>query len=152
MKSVSSYVSGVLSFGVLCWFISKVGVYHSHCVTRSIEYEQAKRFLKSPTCTDPVLKADLGDFNLCDRSVRILYTHPWIQAIYDTAEDLRWCGHDSCSKYLPKIILIVIIIVVAILLFSGFQIRQDRRFATREFYQLPVKLPLKGPSVHVHED
>ncbi len=148
MKSISSYVSGILSFGLLCWIVSKVGVYHSHYVSRSIEYDQAKKYLKSDTCTDPILKADLGDFNLCDRSIRILYTHPWVHAIYDTAEDLRYCGHDACSKYLPKIIVIVLIIATAILLVAGCQIRQDHRVATRDYFSLP----LKGPSIHVHDD
>lgn len=144
----SSYISGILSFGMMFWVIAKVGVYHKHYVTRSIEYARAEIFLSSSTCVDPVLKSGLGDFNLCDNSTRVLYTQPWVQSIYDTAEDLRYCGHDACSKHLPKIIIVVLIVATAVLMISGSKITDDRRKATYEYFSLPMK----APDIHVHED
>jgi hypothetical protein len=148
MKSISSYISGMISFGLLCWILSKAGVYRTHYVTRAMEYERAMYFLKQPTCMDPQIKAELGDFNLCDRSIRIKYTHPWVNAVFDTAEDLRYCGHDVCSKYLPKVIIAVLIIATAVLMTVGCQMKQDRQTANREYFTLP----LQGPTIHVHED
>jgi hypothetical protein len=148
MRPVASYISGFASFALLCWSVSQIGVYNSYYVSRSIQFKQAKTFIQSETCTNPHLKSQLGEFNLCDKSSKILYTQPWLGAVFDTAEDLRVCGHGSCSKNLPKIIISVLIFAVVVLLASGVQIRKSNaRMAMNHF-----TLPIGGPTIRQHID
>lgn len=77
--------------------VSYIGHFHNYWSKRSKEYERATVFIKTETCTNPRVRATLGDFNLCDKSEEILTKTPLVAALYDVAEDLNICGHNRCS-------------------------------------------------------
>ena len=92
-----SWILTSISALILFSSISYIGHFHNYWSKRSKEYERATVFIKTETCTNPRVRATLGDFNLCDKSEEILTKTPLVAALYDVAEDLNICGHNRCS-------------------------------------------------------
>jgi hypothetical protein len=92
-----SHIITTISSLVLFSSISYIGRFHTYWTDRTKEYNRASVFQASETCTNPRVRASLGEFNLCDKSERILSKEPFVSALYDVAEDLNICGHNRCT-------------------------------------------------------
>ena len=88
---------GIASMFVLSFFVSQFGHFHNYWVGRSKEWNQANIFFSSENCKNPVMRSQLGSFNLCDSSEIILSQYPLMTAIHDVAQDLNICGRERCS-------------------------------------------------------
>lgn len=128
-----SYISGTLSFFFLVWSVSKIGLYHSKFVNRSIKYEEARFLLQSDACTDPRRRAVLSE--LCMNSQKITYTKPWLGALFDTADELSI----PYTQNLPKIIICTLIVAVVVLMASGIQIKRNNEKSDADYWRLPIK-------------
>lgn len=141
MYSVVTLFTGV---SVVCFIISQIGNLHAHYRSRLRSYEKAQTYLKSDLCTNPRVKARLGEFNLCDQSEEIMDKPPLFTAIVDTAEDIHICGNGYCSvlghnitNSLPQIILAFGIIAILMIWASGIQIRRNREENKKRYWSLP---------------
>tara|TARA_B110000091_G_scaffold74390_1_gene81939 strand:- start:102 stop:404 length:303 start_codon:yes stop_codon:yes gene_type:complete len=47
-------------------------------------------------CVDPITKADLGTFNLCEKATLIASENPGSAAFYQILNDFHPCGHSRC--------------------------------------------------------
>lgn len=128
-----SYISGSLSLFFIIWTVSKVGVYHRFYVERSVKYEEAKYLVLSDACTEPRRRAVLSE--LCLSKQKILYTKPWLAAVYDTADHLSI----PYTEQLPKLIISCLILAVVVLLASGIQIRRNKENREANYWRLPIK-------------
>ena len=131
-KEMWSYVSGSMSLFFIIWTVSKAGVYHKFYVDRTIRFEEAKFLTQSDACTDPTRRAVLSD--LCMEKQKILYTKPWLGAVFDTADALSI----PYSQNLPKIVISLLILAIVILLASGIQIRKNREHSAANYWRLPI--------------
>lgn len=92
-----SHIITTISSLILFSSISYIGRFHTYWTNRTKDYNRASVFIKSETCTNPRVRASLGEFNLCDKSESILSKEPFVAALYDVAEDLNVCGHNRCT-------------------------------------------------------
>ena len=92
-----SHLITTISSLILFSSISYIGRFHTYWTNRTKDYNRASVFIKSETCTNPRVRASLGEFNLCDKSESILSKEPFVAALYDVAEDLNVCGHNRCT-------------------------------------------------------
>ena len=123
-----------MSLFFIIWTVSKVGVYHKYYVERTIRFEEARFLIQSDACTDPVRRAVLSD--LCMEKQKVLYTKPWLGAVFDTADALSI----PYSQNLPKIVISLLIVAVVILLASGIQIRRNKEHNEADHWRLPLKI------------
>ena len=92
-----SHIITTISSLILFSSISYIGHFHTYWTKRTKDYDRATVFIRYETCTNPRVRASLGEFNLCDKSETILSKEPFIAALYDVAEDLNVCGHKRCT-------------------------------------------------------
>ena len=92
-----SHIITTISSLILFSSISYIGHFHTYWAKRTKDYDRATVFIRSETCTNPRVRASLGEFNLCDKSETILSKEPFVAALYDVAEDLNVCGHNRCT-------------------------------------------------------
>ena len=142
-----SYITLFISFSVCMYIITQFGSFHNYWNKRVIEHRKANRFLKTETCTNPRVKADLGDFNLCTRSEEILAQSPFFKALYDVAEDNSLCGRGKCYMFytdvtsnIHKIIITLGILSILVCFLSGLQIKKNRHEDAINYYRLPLKI------------
>lgn len=142
-----SYVTLFLSFSICMYIITQFGSFHNYWNKRMIEHKKANRFLKTETCTNPRVKADLGDFNLCTKSEEIISQSPFFKALYDVAEDNSLCGRGKCYMFytdvtsnIHKIIITLGILSILVCFLSGLQIKKDRHENAMNYYRLPLKV------------
>ena len=129
------------------YIITQFGSFHNYWNRRRIEHRKANRFLNTETCTNPRVKADLGDFNLCTKSEEILAQSPFFKALYDVAEDNSICGRGKCYMFytdvtsnIHKIIITLGILSILVCFLSGLQIKKHRYEAASNYYRLPLKV------------
>ena len=96
---MKSWIISSISSIILFTTISYIGHFYSYWTTHSKEYARAQVFIKTETCTNPRVRSQLGDFNLCDRSETILSQPPIVAALFDVARDLSICGNNRCSVF-----------------------------------------------------
>jgi hypothetical protein len=139
-----SLITWILSISSICFMISQLGNFHNHYRSRQRTYERAQSYLKTELCTNPRVKASLGEYNLCDRSEQIMDKPPLFTAIVDTAEDINLCGNGYCellghniTNSLPQIIITLGIIAVILLWASGVQLRRNNARRAMEHWSLP---------------
>lgn len=139
-----SLITWFLSMSFIAFTISQLGNFHSHYHARLRTYERAQAYLKTELCTNPRVKASLGEYNLCDQSEQIMDKPPLFTAIVDTAEDIHICGNGYCevlghniTNSLPQIIITLGIIAIILLWASGVQLRRNRDRYAENYWQLP---------------
>jgi len=139
-----SIVTLFTALSVVCFIISQIGNFHAHYRSRLRSYDRAQTYLKTELCTNPRVKASLGEFNMCDQSEEIMDKPPLFTAIVDTAEDIHICGNGYCSvlghnitNSLPQIILAFGIIAILLVWASGVQIRRNREENKKKYWSLP---------------
>ena len=144
---MKSWILTSISSLVLFSTISYVGRFHTYWTDRSKAYERASVFIKTETCTNPRVRADLGEFNLCDRSELILSKEPFVAALYDVAEDLNICGHNRCTilyvdvtKNLYKWVLGILLIALVGVWVGIIDMKQMWDKKIMDHYTLPVKV------------
>lgn len=96
---MKAWIISSISSIILFTTISYIGHFYSYWTMHSREYARAQVFIKTETCTNPRVRSQLGDFNLCDRSETILSQPPIVAALFDVARDLSICGHNRCSVF-----------------------------------------------------
>lgn len=141
-----SSITALISISFICFTISQIGNFYDHYTHRARAYDRAQTYLKTELCTNPRVKASLGEYNLCDKSEKVMDKTPLMAAIFDTAEDIHICGNGYCSllghnitNALPQIIIAMGIISVILLWASGIQLRKNSITASQEYWSLPVK-------------
>ena len=146
LKKMKSWILTSLSSLVVFSIISEFGHFHTYWTDRSKDYNRATVFIKSETCTNPRVRATLGDFNLCDKAEGILSKKPFVAALYDVAEDLNICGHNRCTilyidvtKNLYKWIIGIFILAIVGVWVGLVDIKQMWDKKVRDHYTLPVK-------------
>lgn len=141
-----SSLTAFISISFICFIISQIGNFYDHYRHRERAYDRAQTYLKTEICTNPRVKASLGEYNLCDKSEKVMDKTPLMAAIFDTAEDIHICGNGYCSllghnitNALPQIIISMGIIAVIVLWASGIQLRKNSITAGQKYWSLPVK-------------
>ena len=143
---MKSWIVTSISSLILFSSISYVGHFHTYWSDRDREYNRASIFKNSEACTNPRVRAHLGDFNLCDKSEMIMTKTPFIAALYDVAEDLNICGHNRCSilyvdvtKNLYKWIIGVVMFAFVGLWVGIIDLKQMWERSVEDYYRLPTK-------------
>ena len=141
-----SYITAFLSISFICYTLSQIGNFYDHYLQRARAYERAQTYLKTELCTNPRVKASLGEYNLCDQSERVMDKTPLMSAIFDTAEDIHICGNGYCSllghnitNSLPQIIITFGIFALLLLWASGIQLRRNNQKRAHDYWSLPIK-------------
>jgi len=141
-----SYITGFLSISFICYTLSQIGNFYDHYRQRSRAYDRAQTYLKTELCTNPRVKASLGEYNLCDQSERVMDKTPLMAAIFDSAEDIHICGNGYCSllghnitNSLPQVIITMGIFALILLWASGIQWRRNREKTSQDYWSLPIK-------------
>ena len=137
---------GFVSLFITAFGVSQVGNLHRYWVERSKEWSRARAYLSSENCVNPLMRAKLGAFNLCEKSEDILSRYPSMSAIPDVAVDLNVCGHDRCAILYVAVTTNLHKSVVTLLVFSAVgawifaKACADRKYAARvNKYTLPTK-------------
>ena len=113
-----SMLMGFVSLFITAFGVSQVGNLHRYWVERSKEWSRARAYLSSENCVNPLMRAKLGAFNLCEKSEDILSRYPSMSAIHDVAVDLNVCGHDRCAILYVDVTTTLHKLVVPLLVFS----------------------------------
>lgn len=142
----SWFVTSISSL-VLFSTISYIGHFHTYWTERTKAYQRASVFIKTETCTNPRVRASLGEFNLCDQSENILSKEPFVAALYDVAEDLNICGHNRCTilyvdvtKNLYKWVFGILIIAIIGVWAGMIDLKQMWDKKILDHYTLPIKV------------
>ena len=141
-----SHIITTISSLILFSSISYIGHFHTYWTKRTKDYDRATVFIRSETCTNPRVRASLGEFNLCDKSETILSKEPFVAALYDVAEDLNVCGHNRCTvlyvdvtKNLYKWVVGVILLAFIGVWVGLIDLKQMWEQRVMDHYTLPVK-------------
>lgn len=128
----------------IAFSVSQLGTLRLNYMQRRREYKRAQNYLNQETCTNPRVKAELGEFNLCHQSEKIMDNPPFIAAIVDTAEGLHLCGNGYCellghniTSSLPQIIFTLGIMTLLLLWISGKNFRHNQNEAAETYWSLP---------------
>ncbi len=120
--------------------------FHTNWTRRSREYERAKTYLQTETCTNPRVRAKLGTYHRCDESERTMDDTPVLSAFKDSMENLHVCGNGYCemlgmniTNSLPQVMLTLAIFGILVVWASGISFRRRRDREAEEYYSLPVK-------------
>lgn len=110
----------VTSACLVAFCVKKIGDFHGYYTDRRIKWQQAVVFLQSDNCVNPITRASLGSFNLCDDSERIVAKPPAMAAVYDLAADLYFQEAASLvfldiSANLHKILIVVVVMIFCVL-------------------------------------
>ena len=112
------YVVGTLL--VICALL-QIRNYNSYLVDHRRKHNEAMTYLNSDVCSDPITKADLGTFNLCERASHIVSENPTSAAFYDILNDWYPCGHGRCDGIgdwlVANLHWFILSIVVVVMLF-----------------------------------
>ncbi len=142
-----SWLLTSISSLILFSTISYIGHFHNYWRKHSKAYERASVFIKTETCTNPRVRATLGEFNLCDESESILSKEPFVSALYEVAEDLNICGHNRCTilymdvtKNLYKWIIGIFILALVGVWVGVIDMKQMWDKKVMEHYSLPTKM------------
>jgi len=137
---------GFCSLFMVAFGVSHLGNLHGYWVTRAKEFERARAYLSSENCVNPLMRATLGTFNLCEKSEDILSRYPSMSALHDVATDLNICGHDRCAILYMDVTANLHKIVLTLLIFSVLgswifvKACADRKHAAAvDRYALPTK-------------
>jgi hypothetical protein len=84
------------SFLILC-FILQCRNYNHYRVKHQKKFNEAVTYLNSDVCIDPITRADLGTFNLCEKATLIASENPSSAAFYQILNDWHPCGHSRCE-------------------------------------------------------
>lgn len=84
------------TYGIAYMYRLYVGPYKFAYKRRLIEYEKALVDLSTPTCADPVLRAQLEGYNNCERSRLITEDSVRGLAFHDVLTELKWCNQGGC--------------------------------------------------------
>tara|TARA_B100000795_G_scaffold242693_1_gene206113 strand:+ start:587 stop:1027 length:441 start_codon:yes stop_codon:yes gene_type:complete len=135
---------GIVSMFTLAFMISQLGQFHGYWVARHKEYRQAFTFHNSDNCNNPMLKSQLGSFNLCDTAEQILSQYPLFSAIHDVAQDMHLCGHNRCGIFylditanLHKVVIGCGLLAILGLYVSRRLMQDNQRHSELERYRLP---------------
>jgi len=143
---MKSWIISSISSIILFTTISYIGHFYTYWTVHSKEYARASVFIKTETCTNPRVRSQLGDFNLCDKSETILSQPPMVAALFDVARDLSICGNNRCSIFYIDItknlfkFIVGAVVLAALGVMSGLldlkQLWEDR---VMNHYTLPTK-------------
>lgn len=117
--------------------------FNKYRVERIRKHREAQTYLDSDVCADPITRASLGTFNLCESAEHIVNERPTESAFYDILNDWYPCGNGRCDgagdwlyKNLPW--FAVIFLVAGTMFYHKWVDHQRNLLWTR--MQLPVAL------------
>ena len=116
--------------------LASVGHFHTYYAKREKEYNRAMIFIKSETCTNPRVRSQLGDFNLCDISETILAKTPMQAAFYDLAEEWQI----AYSKNLWKWVFGAIAVSFVGVWIGIIDFKDAWNMSVQNHYTLPIKM------------
>jgi|TARA_B110000908_G_scaffold171758_1_gene235747 hypothetical protein len=85
-------------FVILC-FILQIRNFNLYNIKHQRKYNEAMTYLSSDVCIDPITRADLGKFNLCEKATIIVSENPRTAAFYQILEDFHPCGNSRCLGF-----------------------------------------------------
>lgn len=91
---IRRWIGGFLSVGL---FLLQIRSFNRYRVERRRQHDEARVYLESDVCADPITRAQLGNFNLCERAEHIVDESPTTAALYDILNDWYPCGHGRCD-------------------------------------------------------
>ena len=74
-------------------FLLQFRNFNTYLVKYRRKNAEALTYLNSDVCTDPITKAQLGQFNLCVKAEHIVNEQPSSAAFYEILNDWYPCGH-----------------------------------------------------------
>lgn len=78
-------------------FLLQFRNFNTYLVKYRRKNAEALTYLNSDVCTDPITKAQLGQFNLCVKAEHIVNEQPSSAAFYEILNDWYPCGHGRCE-------------------------------------------------------
>ena len=147
---MKSWIISSISSIILFTTISYIGHFYTYWTEHSKEYTRASVFIKTETCTNPRVRSQLGDFNLCDRSETILSQPPIVAALFDVARDLSICGNNRCSvfyiditKNLFKVLVGAVVLAILGVWAGVLDLKHLWEERVINHYTLPIKRKIK---------
>ena len=95
-RHLQTYLLLMVGASIFGTFVIYTGNFYTYYLKRSKEWQKAKTYIESNTCSDPFLYSKLADWNLCDKSEETVSRLPFMAALYDIGDDLHICGNNRC--------------------------------------------------------
>jgi hypothetical protein len=86
----------LVTLAVIC-FLLQIRNFQRYLVEHRRKHDAAVTYLHSDVCSDPITRAQLGTFNLCEKAEHIVNEQPSQAAFYDILNDWYPCGHGRCE-------------------------------------------------------
>ena len=86
----------LVTLAVIC-FLLQIRNFQRYLVEHRRKHDAAVTYLNSDVCSDPITRAQLGTFNLCEKAEHIVNEQPSQAAFYDILNDWYPCGHGRCE-------------------------------------------------------
>jgi hypothetical protein len=117
--------------------------YNRYLVDHRRKHDEAGTYLNSDVCSDPITKAQLGTFNLCEKASHIVAENPRSAAFYDILNDWYPCGHGRCDGVIDWLManihwFIMLILVIGMMIYFKWVEHQRDVLYTR--MRLPTML------------
>ena len=94
------YIRWITSILLTICFLLQIRNFNTYLVNHRRKNTEARTYLNSDVCTDPITRAQLGTFNLCVKAEHIVNEQPSSAAFYDILNDWYPCGHGRCEGIL----------------------------------------------------
>jgi hypothetical protein len=112
----------------------------THYLEWKYKQQKAGDYLATEVCVNPVIRAKLGEHNLCDQSQTIVDTSAVEAAFFKTMKDIHFCHDAGCYLFwmeltgnLWKLALVAVIVVIVFIALGFLRINNQRH----AYYQLP---------------
>lgn len=125
-----------------------IGPFKQFHKKRITDYEKALVTLRTDTCIDPVIRAQLEGYNLCERARFDSEQSPAMLAFHDLMETLRFCDKGVCIIFgfnvtdslwtLFRIALVAGVILYALSIIGLVSIRHGQSVGQ---YSMPMTMP-----------
>jgi len=115
------------------------------------KHDEARTYLNSDVCVDPVTRSQLGTFNLCEKASHIVNENPSSAAFYDILNDWYPCGHGRCDGALDWVManlhwFVLMILLIGMMFYFKWVEHQ------RDILYTKMRLPMSlgtGPVQHI---
>ena len=95
-----TYTRWLVGVFMVITFVMQVRNFNRYRVERARRHSESIVYLNSDVCADPITRAQLGTFNLCEKAEHLRNESPTEAAMYDILNDWYPCGHGRCIKAL----------------------------------------------------
>lgn len=123
-KLLTWYGGGVVGFFIFAFVLGSLSPMRTHYQEWKYKQAKAREYVTTEVCTNPTIRAKLGEHNLCDQSQTIMDTWALEAAFFKTMKDIQFCKDGGCYLFWIEItssiwkiaVTGVVILVIAIAL------------------------------------